>query len=85
MWCLEGEVQVDNERVICLFENVCFYDSVLKLFLQYEIFLLERFQGIELSGSQMLRQEHLTKSPTSQRGYNIKTRKRNLTILCNLI
>lgn len=47
VWGLEGEVQVDDEDVVGLFENVCLDDCVFQLFLQDQVFLLEGLESIE--------------------------------------
>jgi hypothetical protein len=45
---LESEVKVNDELMIGLLENIGLDDSVLQLFLEDQVLLLERFQGIEM-------------------------------------
>lgn len=47
VWCLEGEMQVDDEDVVGLFEDVCFDDCVFQLLLQDQVLLLEGLEGVE--------------------------------------
>lgn len=38
---LKGEVKVDDELVVCLLEDIGFYDGVFELLLKDKVFLLE--------------------------------------------
>lgn len=46
MWSLEGEMQIDDEDVVGLFEDVCLDDCVLQLLLKDKVFLLQCFESI---------------------------------------
>ena len=46
--CLEGEMKVDDERMIDLLQDIDLGDNKLSLFAQNDFFLLKYFQGIKL-------------------------------------
>ena len=47
MGSLEGEMKIDDELMISLFEDIGFDDSILQLFLKDQIFFLESLQCIK--------------------------------------
>lgn len=84
MWGLEGEVQVDDEDVVGLFEDVCLDDSVFQLFLQDQVFLLEGFEGIETAVNVELGQEDLAECTRAESIEDRKGRKVDL-VCCNFV
>ena len=72
IWCLKGKMEINNERMIDLFENVDLGNNKFRLFAQDNFFLLKHFQGIKLLVSQALSQKDLTKRPLSKMFNNIE-------------
>jgi len=46
VWCLEGEMEVDNKLVVGLLKNIGLDYCVLQLLLKDQVFLLEDFQSV---------------------------------------
>lgn len=73
MRSLEGEMQIDNEDVIGLFEDIGLDDCVLQLLLKDQVLFLQGFEGVKATVYVQFGQENLaecarTKSVEDRKG-----------------
>lgn len=63
---LERIMEINNKWVVGLFQNVGFYDGVLELLLDDQVFLLEGLEGVLFAAHNVLNEKHFPKGSRTQ-------------------